>query len=318
MRAEQEIERLGFLERLGLARRMGERSWELSPEHEPELRRRQREHDIIKSRAREQQREADRGSGDGEVAVMAEYRPYRVISQHASAQLSQVKLVSVSSFLGLALLINWMVTQHAARLFGYSRLLGPVLIGGIYAPWEWIVWWSRWHGAEQLEPVWELCTREAAYPLLALAVSDGWDGDSGARYRLADHTPDLHGSARWANLREVWATGLMAATHLGRRWLRRRLVSAGLLQAPRRRVGIYLGTWRIGGGCIICATAGRDTCWCRRPRAAARASVRWCRRCLRGHTRPGPRLQGRAMARSPRARGGEGSLCLKFDPTNPE
>jgi type IV secretory pathway VirD2 relaxase len=57
VRAAQEIERLGFLENLGLARRVRDRSWELSPEHEPELRRRQRERDIIKTRAREQQRE---------------------------------------------------------------------------------------------------------------------------------------------------------------------------------------------------------------------------------------------------------------------
>jgi type IV secretory pathway VirD2 relaxase len=56
VRTEQEIERLQFLEKLGLARRVGERSWELSAEHEPELRRRQREHDIIKTRAQEQQR----------------------------------------------------------------------------------------------------------------------------------------------------------------------------------------------------------------------------------------------------------------------
>ncbi len=57
VRAEQEIERLRYLGKLGLARRIDERSWELSPEHEPELRRRQREHDIIKTRARERQRE---------------------------------------------------------------------------------------------------------------------------------------------------------------------------------------------------------------------------------------------------------------------
>ena len=55
--AEQEIARLQYLEKLGLARRIDERSWELSAEHEPELRRRQREHDILKSRARERQRE---------------------------------------------------------------------------------------------------------------------------------------------------------------------------------------------------------------------------------------------------------------------
>jgi type IV secretory pathway VirD2 relaxase len=57
VRAEQEIERLQYLEKLGLARRIDERIWELAPEHEPELRRRQRERDIIKTRARERQRE---------------------------------------------------------------------------------------------------------------------------------------------------------------------------------------------------------------------------------------------------------------------
>jgi type IV secretory pathway VirD2 relaxase len=59
VRAEQEIERLQYLEKQGLARRIDERSWELSSEHEPELRRRQREHDIIKTRARERQREQE-------------------------------------------------------------------------------------------------------------------------------------------------------------------------------------------------------------------------------------------------------------------
>jgi hypothetical protein len=60
VRAEQELARLAYLEKLGLARRIEERSWELSPEHEPELRKRQLDHDIIKRRARERQRERDR------------------------------------------------------------------------------------------------------------------------------------------------------------------------------------------------------------------------------------------------------------------
>jgi len=57
VRAEQEVARLQYLEKLGLARRVDQWSWELSAEHEPELRRRQRERDILKSRARERQRE---------------------------------------------------------------------------------------------------------------------------------------------------------------------------------------------------------------------------------------------------------------------
>ena len=61
VRAEQEMERLAYLEKLGLARQINEHSWELADEHEPELRRRQREHDILKTRARERQQERDRG-----------------------------------------------------------------------------------------------------------------------------------------------------------------------------------------------------------------------------------------------------------------
>ena len=56
IRAKQETDRLRYLEKLRLARRIDERTWELSPKHEADLRRRQREHDIIKTRAHERQR----------------------------------------------------------------------------------------------------------------------------------------------------------------------------------------------------------------------------------------------------------------------
>ena len=60
---------------------------------------------------------------------MAEYRPYRSVNSVARARLTRVKLIAVSSFLLLAVLINWIVTQHVARLFGYAYGLGPSLIG---------------------------------------------------------------------------------------------------------------------------------------------------------------------------------------------
>src|SRR5215472_12427852 len=140
---------------------------------------------------------------------MAEYRAYRVTNQGARAQLTHVKLISVSTFIALAMLINWMITQQAARLFGYSRALGPSLIVGLYAPWEWIFWWGRWHGAARLEPVWELCAREAAYPLLVLAVLTAATIII-ARYIARGSTADLYGSARWATTRDVRAAGLIA------------------------------------------------------------------------------------------------------------
>ena len=174
---------------------------------------------------------------------MAEYRPYRV-TNGARARLTQVKLVSVSSFIVLAVLFNWMVTQRAARLFGYSPALGPSLFG-LYPPWEWIVWWSRWHGAEQLAPVWARCTREAALPLAALAALAA--AAIGVARRLIHGTDsDLHGSAHWMTTREVRAAGLIAPLAYAPQWLRRLGVRIGLLKPRPRRVGIYLGIWRGG------------------------------------------------------------------------
>ena len=53
VKAQQEMERLAYLQKLGLAREIDERTWWLAPEHEPELRKRQRDRDIIKTRAHE-------------------------------------------------------------------------------------------------------------------------------------------------------------------------------------------------------------------------------------------------------------------------
>ena len=63
--AEQEVARLRFLEGMGLARRVGEASWELAQEHERSLRQRQQSKDIIKSRARGQRRNLDQGLDRG-------------------------------------------------------------------------------------------------------------------------------------------------------------------------------------------------------------------------------------------------------------
>jgi hypothetical protein len=61
IRAEQEIDRLQFLSGIGLARRVDERSWELSENHEVELRKRQLAKDVIKSRAQSRHHGMDAG-----------------------------------------------------------------------------------------------------------------------------------------------------------------------------------------------------------------------------------------------------------------
>jgi hypothetical protein len=227
---------------------------------------------------------------------MAEYRPYRVANRSAKARLAQMKLISVASFATAALFINWWVTEHTARLFRYAPALGPSLIGGLYAPWEWIVWWTRWHEVERLQPLWELCAREAALPLLvAAALAAG--AINFARWWLRDSTPDLHGSARWANAQEVRASGFLAPPQYLPRTVRRWLVGAGLLKPLKPRDGIYVGAWGVPGETALSA----------RLRAGPRAGVR-ANQIGQGPERnradaadvaplhAGPRPEGRAVA----------------------
>jgi type IV secretory pathway VirD2 relaxase len=62
-RMRQEVERLVFLEKIGLAQSLGESTWQLSPDHESKLREMQRDHDILRRLAREQQKGLERDIG---------------------------------------------------------------------------------------------------------------------------------------------------------------------------------------------------------------------------------------------------------------
>ena len=55
---------------------------------------------------------------------MAEQRPYRLSGTAADTRLSQIKIVVLLSLGAVFVVVNWMTTQHAARLFGYSPALG--------------------------------------------------------------------------------------------------------------------------------------------------------------------------------------------------
>lgn len=247
---------------------------------------------------------------------MAEYRPYRATSQWAQARLTQVKLIGVLSFIGLALLVNWMVTEHAARIFGHSRALGPAWFG-FYPPWDWIVWWSRWHGAERLAPVWELCLREAAYPLLALAALTA-AAISVARYLARGPDADLHGSARWIKTtREARAAGLIAPRAWLPQALRRLAVRCGLMKPRPRRDGIYLGVWRGGWRSSYVRDCGPGHVLAMAPTRSGKGVgivvptlLTWPHSALI-HDLKGENWQLTAGARQRM-----GQLCLKFDPTD--
>ena len=88
IRAEQEIDRLQFLSGLGLAQRIDERSWQLSENHERELRGRQQSKDVIKTAPANASATSTgvRASSTRGIA-MAENRPYRVAERRTTRAL---------------------------------------------------------------------------------------------------------------------------------------------------------------------------------------------------------------------------------------
>lgn len=182
---------------------------------------------------------------------MAEQRPYRLSGTASDASLRQTKIVAMLTLGVAVVVVNWVTTQHAARLFGYSRTLGAPwcyfpLIGLLYHPWDWLVWWWRWHSEPTLAPLWELCAHEAVYPMVALsAIAMG--AIAVARHKGFRNPSDLHGSARWANTRDLRAAGLIDRSRLLPPRLRRIAERAKVLKPFSHQAGVYLGVWRRWG-----------------------------------------------------------------------
>jgi type IV secretion system protein VirD4 len=247
---------------------------------------------------------------------MAEYRPYRVANARAQAQLQQVKVLGVTVFVGLALILNWMATQQVARMFGYARPLGVPLIGGLYAPWGWIVWWARWHGAAHFAPVWAQCAHEVLYPVGALAALLALT-IGGARHLLRGTASDLYGSARWATLRDVRAAGFITPSHYVPYAVRRWLVRLGLRRARPAMVGIYLGAWPTLARTFYLRDCGPGHVLVFAPTRSGKGVgvvvptlLNWPYSTL-VHD-----LKGENWHLTARARRRMGQLCLKFDPTD--
>jgi type IV secretion system protein VirD4 len=174
---------------------------------------------------------------------MAEQRPYRFPGSAYEARLVRVKRLALLSLAAALIAINQVTTQHAARVLGYASWLGrPIFylrhIGPVYVPWMWIVWWSRWHWAPELQPLWAQCTREALIPMAAVATL-ACGAIALVRHGWFTNVSDLHGSARWATTRDLRAARLLDPR--GR--IRQIGVALRLLRPLAHRAGIYLGLW---------------------------------------------------------------------------
>jgi type IV secretion system protein VirD4 len=178
---------------------------------------------------------------------MAEQRPYRLPGFSVDARLARAKRLALLSLVGAFLAINWVTTQHAAIVLNDASWLGRPLFRlkgcAIYAPWSWIVWWTRWYWAAQLEPLWRQSAREALYPMSVVTVVC-CTAIAMVRHGWFANVSDLHGSARWATTRDLSAARLIDPRRSVRELLRGISVRLRILRPAPRRAGIYLGVWR--------------------------------------------------------------------------
>ena len=134
--------------------------------------------------------------------------------------------------LGVASLLAGLqsATQFFAHDFQYQALLGPHL-NHVYAPWSILSWTSTWYGQypDAIMRAGGIGMTVSAVGLLGLAVTKMVLANS------AKLNPYLHGSARWANVKDIQASGLLA---------RPRTVWQSLTgKAPTTSAGVYVGAW---------------------------------------------------------------------------
>jgi type IV secretion system protein VirD4 len=134
-------------------------------------------------------------------------------------------LAALSLLLGLQC-----ATQFFAHEFQYQSALGAHF-QHLYAPWSILHWASQWHGVYP-----EAILRAGSVGILPTGV--GLMALVFAKMVLANslrRNPYLHGSARWANLRDIQVSGLLPR--------RRTLWEVMTGKAATPMAGVYVGAW---------------------------------------------------------------------------
>ncbi|MBT2180868.1 conjugal transfer protein TraG [Ralstonia pickettii] len=113
-------------------------------------------------------------------------------------------------------------TQWFAHTFNYQAALGSH-VGPVYAPWAIVSWWLKWHDAYggYLQQAGSVGGLIASGGLIAALLT--------ANMRANSATPSefLHGSARWADQKDIEEAGLLG-----------------------KDAGVYVGAWVDAGGVL--------------------------------------------------------------------
>lgn len=121
-------------------------------------------------------------------------------------------------------------TQYFAYDFKYQDVLGPH-VNHIYAPWSILTWASKWYGTypEAVMRAGSIGVLASGVGLLALAITKMIQANSSKANEY------LHGSARWANKKDIQAAGLLQRG--------RTALEVVTSKSPPSHTGVYVGAW---------------------------------------------------------------------------
>lgn len=122
---------------------------------------------------------------------------------------------------------NVALTQYVAHAFRYDDALGTPLIGRWYAPWSWLAWKDAFITADRDG----FAVMFGVIGLAALVLFLSGAYAMALVTRRSKALSDLHGSAHWANPREIHRSGLLPI-------------------GDRPGAGVYVGAWPDPNGAL--------------------------------------------------------------------
>jgi len=140
---------------------------------------------------------------------------YTVPRRRESPGIRTLRYLAAAVF--LILIASWLCTQYIATRLAFQPALGsPLFTVGtwkVYSPLAWLPWYTRWH--QLANPLVHNTFRSAGWVMLlstiaiAIFLLQRLKADRDAR---AGESDGMHGSAHWADAKEVARTGLLGQT----------------------------------------------------------------------------------------------------------
>ena len=131
--------------------------------------------------------------------------PYRTPRRRTAAE-REITLAALIAVGFTALLSLGIATQRVASLLGHAGVLGTPMavlpfVGELYRPWAILLWTWQWRGVAAAKPILAVGMHIFEYPTLVVT------GLAMVAIQITKErnttVEDLHGSAHWANKREV-------------------------------------------------------------------------------------------------------------------